>query len=94
MVNYGRLSQENLGEIDLGGLYYRDKRIRGFWLNNYLKEINETTLAKIKSSVVQNSELFKQKIRKVYPMEEYQDAMRASIKDQSEGKILLSLSKE
>lgn len=39
MINYGRLSKENLGSIDLGELYYRDKRIRGFWLNNYLNEI-------------------------------------------------------
>lgn len=49
MVNYGRLSQENLGDIDLGGLYYRDKRIRGFWLNNYLKEIDYASLGKLKN---------------------------------------------
>jgi len=37
MINYGRLSKENLGAIDLGELYYRNKKIRGFWLNNYLQ---------------------------------------------------------
>ncbi len=41
MVNYGRLSKENLGNIDLGELYYREKTIRGFWLVNYLREISE-----------------------------------------------------
>lgn len=37
MVCYGRQSGEDLGGIDLGSLYYRNKSIKGFWLNNWLK---------------------------------------------------------
>lgn len=37
MICYGRQSGEDLGGIDLGGLYYANKSIRGFWLNNWLK---------------------------------------------------------
>lgn len=41
MVNYGRLSKENLGSIDLAELYFKDKSIRGFWLNTYLASIGK-----------------------------------------------------
>jgi len=41
MVCYGRQSGEDLGGIDLGGLYYSNKSIRGFWLNNWFKEVNK-----------------------------------------------------
>jgi NADPH:quinone reductase-like Zn-dependent oxidoreductase len=37
LICYGRLSGEDLGGIDLGGLYYQNKVIRGFWLNRWLK---------------------------------------------------------
>jgi hypothetical protein len=40
MINYGRLSKENLGEIDLGQLYFANKSIKGFWMNTYLNEIS------------------------------------------------------
>lgn len=39
MVNYGRLSKENLGSIDLAELYFKNKFIRGFWLSTYLKSV-------------------------------------------------------
>lgn len=41
MVCYGRQSGEDLGSIDLGDLYYRNKTIRGFWLNNWIKDSNK-----------------------------------------------------
>ena len=44
MVNYGRLSKEQLGSIDLGELYFKNKQIRGFWLNTYLKSITSSQL--------------------------------------------------
>ena len=92
MVNYGRLSKEDLGAIDLGQLYYQDKRIRGFWLTNYLKECGKDRLVQIKQDVLDNREVFRQKIRQVLPVESYELAIRESIKNQSEGKVLLDLS--
>jgi hypothetical protein len=35
-MNYGRLSKEPLGSIDLGEVYFKIKQIRGFWLKTYL----------------------------------------------------------
>jgi NADPH:quinone reductase-like Zn-dependent oxidoreductase len=52
MVNYGRLSKENLGSIDLAELYFKDKSIRGFWLNTYLTSIGKQQLEQAKSSIV------------------------------------------
>ena len=37
MVNYGRLSKEHLQGVDLGELYFANKKIRGFWMSTYLK---------------------------------------------------------
>jgi NADPH:quinone reductase-like Zn-dependent oxidoreductase len=37
MVNYGRLSKEHLQGVDLGELYFSNKKIRGFWMSTYLK---------------------------------------------------------
>ena len=92
MVNYGRLSKENLGSVDLGELYYKDKRIRGFWLKNFLETISPEKLHIIRQNVIENCDLFKQKIRNTYPIEEFEKGTREAIKDQSEGKILLELS--
>lgn len=52
MVNYGRLSKENLGSIDLGELYYREKKIEGFWLNNYLRDISWDKARSIKREII------------------------------------------
>ena len=71
MVNYGRLSRENLGSIDIGELYYRDKTIRGFWLKNFLQSIDAIKLEEIKRNVIYNSAVFKQKIRQIYPIEQF-----------------------
>jgi hypothetical protein len=69
MVNYGRLSKENLGSVDLAELYFKNKFIRGFWLNTYLKSVSDSQLAQAKAEIVQNHPIFKQKIRRVYPLE-------------------------
>lgn len=44
MINFGKLSGQPLGEIDLGELYYRDKHIKGFWLNNWLQNVSNEEL--------------------------------------------------
>ena len=76
LINYGRLSKQRLGSIDSAELYYRDKRVRGFWLNTYLNECDNQTLSKIKQEVIDNSNLLKQKVRKVYPLDSYQQAIK------------------
>ena len=40
LVSYGRLSGEHLGGIDTGSLYYKNKKIRGFWLTNWINKDN------------------------------------------------------
>jgi NADPH:quinone reductase-like Zn-dependent oxidoreductase len=52
MVNYGRLSKENLGSIDLAELYFKNKSIRGFWLSTYLQSIGEHQLRQAKANLV------------------------------------------
>lgn len=83
MVNYGRLSKERLGSVESGELYYKDKHIRGFWLNTYLQECGNEKAEKIKQDVIDNCELFRQKIRKVLPLESFEQAIKLSVKDQS-----------
>ena len=92
LINYGRLSKERLGSIDSGSLYYGGKRIQGFWLNSYLSQSSNDRIQKIKQEVIDNADLFRQKIRKILPLDSYEQAIKESVKDQSEGKILLDLS--
>lgn len=49
MICYGKQSGEDLGGIDMGGLYYADKIIRGFWLNNWLKNSNKEDIIRAKN---------------------------------------------
>lgn len=76
MVNYGRLSKEPLGSIDLGQLYFKNKLIRGFWLNTYLQSITPSQLLQNKLDIINNHELFKQDIRNIYPMDQFIEASR------------------
>lgn len=76
MVNYGRLSKEPLGSIDLGQLYFKNKLIRGFWLNTYLQSITPSQLLQNKLDIINNHEIFKQNIRNIYPMDQFVEASR------------------
>ncbi len=49
MVSYGRLSKQPLGNIDLGELYFKNKKIEGFWMSNFLKEIDQETFEHVKN---------------------------------------------
>ena len=69
MVSYGRLSKEPLNSIDLGELYFKNKRIEGFWLNTFLKHITSKQLDEVKHQVVEHhKDVFFQLIRKEYPL--------------------------
>lgn len=83
MVNYGRLSKENLGSIDLAQLYFKNKLIQGFWLNTYLRSIDGKKATQIKTEIVENAEIFKQPIRSTFTPDHFVEATRESIKDQS-----------
>lgn len=41
MINYGRLSKQRLGNIDIGEIYYKNKKIEGFWLVNFMKTLTK-----------------------------------------------------
>lgn len=93
MVSYGRLSGESLAGIDAGSLYYKNKKIRGFWLNNWLNEVNELEFKEASNQIKDNFEaVFEQKTRKIYPLADFNEAYHESIRNQSQGKILLDLS--
>lgn len=92
MVSYGRLTREPLEGIDLGELYFGNKRIEGFWLNTFLKRITQKQLEEIKKQVIDNhQDVFCQKIRKEFSLEDFMEAIRESIKDPASGKVLLTL---
>ena len=89
LVSYGRLSGEPITNIDTGSLYYKDKSIRGFWLNNWLKEVSDEELEEEKKIVKDHFEsVFEQRVRKTFRIEDFDEAYRSSIKNQSDGKIL------
>lgn len=52
MISYGRLSKEPLNNIDLGELYFGNKRIEGFWMNTFLKQITNNQLIEIKNEII------------------------------------------
>ena len=92
MVSYGRLSGEPLGEVDLGSLYYQNKTIKGFWLNTWLPKKSEQGLENLKLDIIRHFDTFyDSEIRETYKLENFMEAYRASIKDQSRGKILLEM---
>ena len=52
-------------------------------MNTYLSECDQSTKEKLKNDVISNGSLFKQTIRKIFPMESFEQAIKESIKDQS-----------
>lgn len=84
MINYGRLSGKPLGSVDLSQLYFKNKFIRGFWLNTWLNETTQQQLEEHKTFLLGNfKEIFKQNVRKVVPLDQFMDGYRLAIKDQS-----------
>jgi hypothetical protein len=81
-----------LGSIDLSQLYFKNKFIRGFWLNTFLSQIDAHRFGEIKNEIIDNAGIFKQKIRQICLLSQFVEATRLSIKDQSEGKVLFDLS--
>ena len=61
-------------------------------MNTFLHQITQTQLEEVKKQVIENHhDVFCQKIRKEYPLEDFMDAIRESLKDPVAGKVLLAL---
>lgn len=93
MLNYGRLSKQRLSNIDVGGLYYQDKRIEGFWLNTFMRTASREQLQQAQTALIAGfDKFFTSKVGKIYKLSEYESAMHEALKPASPGKIILDCS--
>jgi hypothetical protein len=68
MICYGRLSKKNLTDIIVPELLFKNKKIEGFWVSNYLKELNNENINKVFEEIKNNFEDLKSPIRKTFEM--------------------------
>ncbi len=91
LVNYGALSGEACN-IHPGQLIFRDIRMQGFWLVNWLRD---TPAEQVKATLTELSEQvvtgrLQAEIGGSYPLERIKDAARHAMQDSRDGKIILT----
>lgn len=61
-------------------------------MSTFLKQITQSQLEEVKKQVIENhQDVFCQKIRKEYALENFMEGIRESIKDPASGKVVLTL---
>lgn len=91
LVSYGAVSGEPCN-IQPGLLIFRDIRMQGFWLMNWLRD---TPPEQVQAALAQLSDLvvngrLQAEIGGSYPLERIKDAARHAMQDSRDGKIILT----
>lgn len=93
LVTYGAMARQPL-KIPNGLLIFRDLCFRGFWLRNWLSQTSrddqDTALEQIAQWVLEGK--VTQPVDRVFPMDEFSQALAAAAADRRDGKILFDLS--
>ena len=91
LVNYGALSGDPCS-IHPGQLIFRDIRMQGFWLVNWLRDTPaeqvKATLAELGEQIVTGR--LQAEIGGSYPLERIKEAARHAMQDSRDGKIILT----
>jgi NADPH2:quinone reductase len=92
MYNFGNLEIKNVG-IDSASLIFKDKKIQGWWLPNWLKKLSPEELLKwynyVCNDIKSGSDLFLTKTSKEFALKQINEAIQYYNKNMSEGKVLL-----
>lgn len=91
-IVYGGLSGEPIGEIDVLDIIFRNKKLRGFDLNKFIKNTDEKNFDELTKNlqerVVKGD--INTVIQKIAPLEEVSICIRQYITRMSDGKILFT----
>lgn len=92
LVTYGAMSKQPL-KIGNGLLIFRDLHLHGFWMTRRYQERprSETQAMLQRLGDLHREGKLQIPVEKVYPMENYKDALRHARQESRGGKILLSL---
>ena len=92
LYNFGNLELKKLG-IDSGSLIFKNKKVQGWWLLNWLKNISQEEKKKwfeyVSDDIKSGSDLFLTKISDEFTMKQINDAMKYYLNSMSEGKVFL-----
>ena len=92
MYNFGNLEIKNVS-VDSASLIFKDKKIQGWWLPNWLKKLSLEELQKwylyVCNDIKSGSDLFLTNTSKEYSLKQINEAIQYYMKNMSEGKVLL-----
>jgi len=90
---YGALSKGAVGEIGVAQYIFQGKTITGFWLSAWLKSLTEEDKIKSSGFVVSDlsagGEIFGTHVAKEYALDDWQQAVKESLTNASEGKVII-----
>ncbi len=91
LVSYGRMSGQAC-EIDPSLLIFRDIRVTGFWLLNWLREHGRQAMVQRLHSLSQHvaAGRLRAEIAGTYPLERIRDAVRQAQQSSRDGKVVLT----
>lgn len=92
VYNFGNLELKKVG-IDSASLIFKDKKVQGWWLLNWLKSLTPEEKVKwwnyVSQDIISGSDLFLTKSSKDFSLKQISEAIDYYQKNMSEGKILL-----
>lgn len=92
LYNFGNLEVKKLG-VDSASLIFKDKKVAGWWLLNWLKQLTPEERIKwyqyVAKDIQSGSDLFLTKISKNFSLKQINEAIQFYYKNMSEGKVVL-----
>jgi NADPH:quinone reductase-like Zn-dependent oxidoreductase len=95
LYHYGNLSLRNCSNISTHDLLFMDKKILGFWLFKYLKNLNESPiLHELLKFLEKHPDILTTQIQAVFNPENFESALKVYRSDMSQGKVLFDFSEK
>jgi NADPH:quinone reductase-like Zn-dependent oxidoreductase len=95
LYHYGNLSLRNCSNISTHDLLFMDKKILGFWLFKYLKNLKESPiLHEFFKFLEKHPDIFTTQIQAVFNPENFESALKVYRSDMSQGKVLFDFSEK
>ena len=93
MFHFGNLELKRLGKINTSDLIFREIRIKGFWLVNWMRDATAEIKEKWKNYVInsfkQGEDTFYTKYSKEFPLGKIEEALMYYMQNMSGGKVIL-----
>lgn len=92
LYHYGNLSLTPISNVLTKDMLFKNKTMKGFWLTNYLKSLNEEELKAIYTKLIEykiTTDFFNVNIVNVFKPNQVELAIKTYRNDMGKGKIIL-----